>query len=68
MQSTLLEALVDPSRKTPKALDTLLATSFAHFIDSSSLALVSWALLLSALESALTVWRRDRSFLFWIGV
>lgn len=41
MQAVLLEALVDPSRKTPKALDALLATTFAHFIDSSSLALVS---------------------------
>lgn len=38
--SVLLDALVDPARKTPKALDALLATTFAHFIDSSSLALV----------------------------
>ncbi|KAI5477515.1 translational activator [Pseudohyphozyma bogoriensis] len=40
MTPVLLEALVDPSRKTPKALDALLATAFAHFIDASSLALV----------------------------
>ncbi|ORY90168.1 ARM repeat-containing protein [Leucosporidium creatinivorum] len=40
MTSVLLDALVDPARKTPKALDALLATTFAHFIDSSSLALV----------------------------
>lgn len=40
MQAVLLEALVDPSKKTPKALDALLATTFAHFIDASSLALV----------------------------
>ncbi|KAM0756603.1 ARM repeat-containing protein [Meredithblackwellia eburnea MCA 4105] len=40
MQSTLLDALVDPSKKTPKALDALLSTTFAHFIDSSSLALI----------------------------
>lgn len=46
MQAVLLEALVDPSKKTPKALDALLATTFAHFIDASSLALVSSLLLL----------------------
>ncbi|KAM0793613.1 hypothetical protein ACM66B_001046 [Microbotryomycetes sp. NB124-2] len=40
MTQTLLDALVDPSRKTAKALDTLLSTTFAHFIDSSSLALI----------------------------
>ncbi|KAK4705757.1 hypothetical protein P7C70_g456, partial [Phenoliferia sp. Uapishka_3] len=40
MTAVLLEALVDPSRKTPKALDALLSTTFAHFIDSSSLALI----------------------------
>ena len=41
MQSTLLGALVDPTKKTLKALDTLLKTSFVHYIDASSLALVS---------------------------
>lgn len=40
MQSTLLGALVDPTNKTLKALDTLLTTSFVHYIDTSSLALV----------------------------
>ncbi|KAK4055085.1 translational activator of GCN4 [Microbotryomycetes sp. JL201] len=40
MTQTLLDALVDPARKTAKALDTLLSTTFAHFIDSSSLALI----------------------------
>lgn len=43
MQSVLLGALVDPSRKTGKALDSLLTTSFVHYIDASSLALVSRA-------------------------
>ena len=41
MQSALLGALVDPSKKTGKALDVLLSTSFVHYIDASSLALVS---------------------------
>ena len=50
MQSVLLDALVDPSRKTGKALDALLATSFAHFIDSSSLALVRLSLFLPDFE------------------
>lgn len=36
----LLKALVDPER-TPRALTSLLKTSFMHFIDHSSLALVS---------------------------
>ncbi|GAA5901674.1 hypothetical protein JCM8208_001574 [Rhodotorula glutinis] len=40
MTSVLLDALVDPARKTAQALDTLLATTFAHFIDASSLALL----------------------------
>ncbi|GAA5844812.1 hypothetical protein JCM3766R1_003325 [Sporobolomyces carnicolor] len=40
MTPVLLEALVDPARKTSKALDALLATTFAHFIDASSLALL----------------------------
>ncbi|BGP21302.1 translational activator of GCN4 [Rhodotorula toruloides] len=40
MTSILLDALVDPACKTPKALDTLLTTTFAHFIDASSLALL----------------------------
>lgn len=40
MTPVLLEALVDPARKTSKALDALLTTTFAHFIDASSLALV----------------------------
>ncbi|GAA5925263.1 hypothetical protein JCM3775_006409 [Rhodotorula graminis] len=40
MTSVLLDALVDPARKTAQALDTLLTTTFAHFIDASSLALL----------------------------
>lgn len=36
----LLKALVDPA-KTPAALSSLLKTSFMHYIDNSSLALVS---------------------------
>ncbi|EJT96915.1 ARM repeat-containing protein [Dacryopinax primogenitus] len=36
----LLKALVDPATKTPSALRALLDTSFAHYIDSPSLALV----------------------------
>jgi hypothetical protein len=36
----LLKALVDPER-TPRALTSLLKTSFMHYIDQSSLALVS---------------------------
>lgn len=49
MQAVLLDALVDPSRKTPKALDALLATTFAHFIDSSSLALVGPSILVRSI-------------------
>lgn len=41
IQNVILDALVDPAGKTAKALDSLISTSFAHFIDSSSLALVS---------------------------
>lgn len=40
MQNILLDALVDPSKKTVKALDKLISTTFAHFLDASSLALV----------------------------
>ncbi|EIN06629.1 ARM repeat-containing protein [Punctularia strigosozonata HHB-11173 SS5] len=36
---TLLKALVDPAR-TPNALNSLLKTSFMHYIDQSSLALI----------------------------
>ncbi|KAI8144145.1 armadillo-type protein [Fennellomyces sp. T-0311] len=36
----LLDALSDPNRKTVKALTSLLQTSFVHYIDSPSLALV----------------------------
>jgi hypothetical protein len=39
MVPILLKALVDPS-KTPNALSSLLKTSFMHYIDHSSLALV----------------------------
>lgn len=38
---TLLKALVDPTGKTSNALTALLNTSFSHFIDSPSLALVA---------------------------
>lgn len=38
---TLLKALVDPTAKTAAALKALLNTSFAHFIDAPSLALVA---------------------------
>ncbi|CAH7688084.1 armadillo-type protein, partial [Phakopsora pachyrhizi] len=40
MQDVLLAALVDPARKTGKALDSLLSTAFVHYVDSSSLALL----------------------------
>jgi hypothetical protein len=40
MQSTLLGALVDPTAKTLAALNALLTTSFVHYIDASSLALI----------------------------
>lgn len=43
LQSTLLGALVDPTKRTGKALDSLLKTSFVHYIDASSLALVCLA-------------------------
>lgn len=42
--SVLLKALADPA-KTANALSSLLKTSFVHYIDHSSLALVSLALL-----------------------
>jgi hypothetical protein len=42
----LLKALVDPDR-TPRALTSLLKTSFMHYIDQSSLALVSERLLIT---------------------
>jgi hypothetical protein len=44
----LLKALVDPDR-TPRALTSLLKTSFMHYIDQSSLALVSERLLITIL-------------------
>ncbi|PLW51845.1 hypothetical protein PCASD_00862 [Puccinia coronata f. sp. avenae] len=40
MQNILLAALVDPARKTGKALDSLLGTAFVHYVDTSSLALI----------------------------
>lgn len=40
MQKVLLDALVDPTKKIARALDKLLTTTFAHFVDGSSLALV----------------------------
>ncbi|GAA99124.1 uncharacterized protein L969DRAFT_87172 [Mixia osmundae IAM 14324] len=40
MQQILLAALVKPTEKTPEALDTLLATKFAHYLDHSALALI----------------------------
>ena len=36
----LLEALMDPSTKTAPCLQVLLQTSFVHFIDAPSLALI----------------------------
>ncbi len=40
LQPILLKALIDPSSKTNAALTALLATSFEHYLDSPSLALV----------------------------
>jgi HEAT repeat protein len=40
LQPTLLKALADPTSKTATALTALLATSFEHYLDSPSLALV----------------------------
>ncbi|KAH8929690.1 ARM repeat-containing protein [Atractiella rhizophila] len=40
MQNILLDALVDPTKKTAKALETLLTTTFVHYIDGPALALV----------------------------
>ncbi|KAK0553938.1 translational activator of GCN4 [Tilletia horrida] len=38
--STLLQALIEPNSKTAPALNAVLSTSFVHYIDSSSLALL----------------------------
>ncbi|KAK0554986.1 translational activator of GCN4 [Tilletia horrida] len=38
--STLLQALIEPNSKTAPALAAVLSTSFVHYIDSSSLALL----------------------------
>lgn len=40
IQSTLLKALGDPTGKTNAALTALLKTSFVHYLDAPSLALV----------------------------
>jgi hypothetical protein len=56
---TLLKALADPAR-TSVALSSLLKTSFMHYIDRSSLALVSLILLQSVHYSYLV-----RLFLSW---
>lgn len=40
MQSTLMKALADPTAKTESALKALLKTTFAHYLDAPSLALV----------------------------
>jgi hypothetical protein len=64
---TLLKALVDPTSKTSNALTALLNTSFSHFIDSPSLALVSRSLLLQ-LKPARTVGScKDTFSLFSLG-
>jgi HEAT repeat protein len=40
MQNTLMKALADPNAKTEAALKSLLKTSFEHYLDAPSLALV----------------------------
>lgn len=50
----LLKALVDPT-KTPNALASLLKTSFMHYIDHSSLALVSFSLSTYLFELLMTI-------------
>ena len=40
IQSTLMKALADPAAKTNNALSALLKTSFEHYLDAPSLALV----------------------------
>ena len=56
-----LKAMVDPA-KTPNALSALLKTSFVHYIDHSSLALVSTEVSIGNIR-ILTLLRR--SFPFW---
>lgn len=41
IQSTLMKALADPTARTNNALTALLKTSFEHYLDAPSLALVS---------------------------
>lgn len=57
-----LKAMVDPS-KTPNALTSLLKTSFVHYIDHSSLALVSSVIFPKGIHHFTK--RSTRSFLSW---
>ena len=58
----LLKALVDPS-KTPNALSSLLKTSFMHYIDHSSLALVCFYFFVSLVLDFEVIARRLFPFL-----
>ena len=50
IQSTLMKALADPANQLNRALSSLLKTSFEHYLDAPSLALVGtnmWIRLIS---------------------